>query len=291
MQSVLEGRDTLAVMPTGSGKSAIYEVGGLHLEGPTIVVSPLIALQRDQVDGLRERGVAAAAVVNSTLGRGQRREALADVQEGEVEFLFLAPEQFGSEDVLRELRAARPSLFVVDEAHCISDWGHDFRPDYLRLGAVVEALGRPTVLALTATAAPRVREEIVERLGMRNPRVVVRGFDRPSLRLAVLPFDREAAKTAALLRHVAAADKPGIVYVATRRQAEDVASALVESGVQADAYHAGMRPADRETVQARFMDDRSEVIVATSAFGMGIDKPDVRFVHHHHVSESLDAYY
>src|SRR5215212_4300506 len=174
IESALRGRDTLAVMSTGSGKSAIYQIAGLLLPGATVVVSPLIALQRDQVDDLAERAAGGAAQLNSKISVSERERALAELAEDALEFLFLAPEQLANPDVLGELAAARPSLLVVDEAHCISEWGHDFRPDYLRLGAVADALGRPAILALTATAAPPVRDEIVERLRLRDPLVVVR---------------------------------------------------------------------------------------------------------------------
>src|SRR5918998_1663333 len=188
IESVLAGRDTVVVMSTGSGKSAIYQIAGLLIPGATVVVSPLIALQREQVDDLRERAAGGAAQLNSTVRAAERDAALAELAEDALEFVFLAPEQLAKPEVLDELAVAQPSLLVVDAAHCISEWGHDFRPDYLRLGEVAEALGRPTVLALTATAAPPVREEIGERLGMRDPRVVVRGFDRPNIRLAVERF-------------------------------------------------------------------------------------------------------
>src|SRR3954454_383922 len=176
IESVLAGRDTLVVMSTGSGKSAIYQIGGMLIEGATVVVSPLIALQRDQVEDL-----ASAAQLNSTVPVAERERALAELAENALEFLLLAPEQLANPEVLAELAAAQPSLLVVDEAHCISEWGHDFRPDYLRLGAAAEALGRPTILALTATAAPPVRDEIVELLAMREPEIVIRGFDRPNI--------------------------------------------------------------------------------------------------------------
>src|SRR3954453_8319433 len=199
IESALRGRDTLAVMSTGSGKSAIYQITGLLTHGATIIVSPLIALQRDQVDALQERAAGGAAELNSSLGAEAREQALAELAEDALEFLFLAPEQLGNEDVLAELAVAEPSLVVVDEAHCISEWGHDFRPDYLRLGAAIEALGRPTVLALTATAGPPVRQEIVERLGLRDPDVVIPGFARPNIRLAVERHHDEDRKLRALL--------------------------------------------------------------------------------------------
>ena len=189
------------------------------------------------------------------------------------------------------MQASEPSLFVVDEAHCISEWGHDFRPEYLRLGAVIEALAHPRVLALTATASPPVRREIVERLGMREPRIMVRGFDRPNIRLAVEGFAEEEDKREALIARVVDAPKPGIVYAATRKHAEELAAALGERGVNAVAYHAGMAAGERTRIQEAFMSDAADVIVATTAFGMGVDKPNVRFVYHLDVSESVDAYY
>ena len=291
IEAVLRGRDTLAVMSTGSGKSAIYQIAGLLTPSATVVVSPLIALQRDQVDELRERAAGGAAQLSSSVPAAEREEALAELAEDALEFMFLAPEQLAKPDVLDELAVARPSLVVVDEAHCISEWGHDFRPDYLRLGAAIQALERPTVLALTATAAPPVRDEIVERLGLRDPAVVIRGFDRPNIRLAVHRHYDAEHKLRALREHVAAAEPPGIVYVATRRHAEELAAELREDGVRAAAYHAGMRGAERDATQERFMDDGIDVVVATTAFGMGVDKPNVRWVVHAEISASLDAYY
>ena len=290
IESVLAGRDTLAVLSTGSGKSAIYQIAGLLSAGATLVVSPLIALQRDQVDALRERALGAAQL-NSSVPQGERDEALAELAEDALEFLFLAPEQLANAEVLDELAASRPSLIVVDEAHCISEWGHDFRPDYLRLGTAIETLGHPPVLALTATAAPPVREEIVQRLGLRDAEVVVRGFDRPNIDLAVERFHDERHKDRALVDAVAEAAKPGIVYAATRRRTEDLAAALAEREVRAHAYHAGLKASEREAVQEGFMDGDAEVIVATTAFGMGVDKADVRFVFHAEVPESVDSYY
>jgi ATP-dependent DNA helicase RecQ len=292
--AVLDGRDTLVVMSTGSGKSAIYQIAGLLVPGATVVVSPLIALQRDQVEDLAERAAGGAAQLNSTVAASERQRALAELAEDALEFLFLAPEQLANPQVLDELAVARPSLLVVDEAHCISEWGHDFRPDYLRLGAAVEALGRPTILALTATAAPPVRDEIADRLGMRDPLVLIRGFDRPNIRLEVQRFHGERSaerKQRALEDRIAGSEPPGIVYVATRRQASELADRLCERGVRAAAYHAGMPGRERDKTQTRFMDGDVDVVSATTAFGMGIDKADVRWVHHAEISESLDAYY
>jgi ATP-dependent DNA helicase RecQ len=290
---VAGGRDTLAVLPTGAGKSAIYQLAALIIPGPTVVVSPLIALQRDQVSTLLANGVEAAEA-NSHVKAADRRQAFDDLIAGDLEFLFLAPEQLANADVLAQTVAARPSLLVVDEAHCISAWGHDFRPDYLRLAEFADALGRPPILALTATAAPPVRAEIIERLRLRDPLVVARGFDRPNISLAVERFTDGDTKRAALLDRVAeraGRDGTGIVYVATRRAAEEVASALVDRDVRAAAYHAGLPAALRREVEGAFAADEVDVVVATTAFGMGIDKADVRYVFHHDVADSLDSYY
>jgi ATP-dependent DNA helicase RecQ len=291
VESVLDGRDTVCVMSTGSGKTAIYQLAGMLREGPTVVVSPLIALQRDQVESIEGEDVE-AAVLNSTLSERAREETLEEAEEGEVEFLLLAPEQLTKPEVRGDLRRARPALFVVDEAHCVSQWGHDFRPDYLALADAIEAIGRPVVLALTATAAPPVRADIVEVLRLRDPAVVVRGFDRPNIHLAVRRFRDDSAKRRAVVEAVVGARPPGIVYVATRRACEELAEELVARGVHACAYHAGMSVGRRDEVQERFMGgDGCSVVVATVAFGMGIDKANVRWVFHEHVSDSLDSYY
>jgi ATP-dependent DNA helicase RecQ len=297
IESVLDGRDTLCVMSTGSGKSAIYQLAGMLIDGPTVVISPLIALQRDQMDAVDARTDGfEAATLNSTLSERRRGELLDDVEDEEIEFVLLAPEQLANEEVLDRLRSSGVSLFVVDEAHCVSQWGHDFRPDYLRVGPAIEALGHPPVLALTATAAPPVRDEILELLGMRRPNVVVRGFDRPNLRLEVQRFHEASKKHGALVERVrevaGAGGTPGIVYCATKRAAEELAAELRDLGVRADVYHGGLSAKKRERRQQAFMEsDGIDVMVATIAFGMGIDKPDIRFVFHHDVSDSVDSYY
>src|SRR3954454_6771023 len=249
--AVIDGRDTLAVMSTGYGKSAIYQIAAVLIPGPTVVVSPLIALQREQAEELEEQGVGGAANVNSTVSAGERRETFEELEEDELEFVFMSPEQLAREDVQAELAAAKPSLFVVDEAHSISEWGHDFRPDYLKLGAVAEAIGRPPILALTATASPPVREEIVERLGMRDPELLVRGFDRPNIHLAVERFHDAHAKRRALIERIGREPKPGVVYAARRRLAEELAEELREPRVSALPYHGGMRKPARVDAQER----------------------------------------
>ncbi|MCU1371629.1 MAG: ATP-dependent helicase, RecQ family [Ilumatobacteraceae bacterium] len=288
---LLDGRDTLAVLATGAGKSSIYQVAAALLPGPTVVVSPLIALQHDQQRVIAESDVGAAGAANSTRSDRARADLLEAAEAGDVEFVFLAPEQFRRPETLERLRAAAPSLFVVDEAHCVSVWGHDFRPDYLRLGPVIESLGHPPVLALTATAAPPVQDEIIERIGMQAPVRVVTGFDRPQLHLEVVTCTDARTKAQGLLDRVQQTTGTGLVYVATRRTAEELAAALEERGEAAAAYHAGLPAAQRKETQDAFLGGDLRVVVATNAFGMGIDKPDVRFVFHHDVPESLDAYY
>ncbi|GGW09503.1 ATP-dependent DNA helicase RecQ [Streptomyces capoamus] len=292
MEWVLEGRDSLVVMPTGSGKSAVYQVPALLLSGPVVVVSPLLALQRDQIAGLPggERGPGAVAV-NSDLGAAETEEAWEAVREGSVRYVYLSPEQLAKDEVVERLTEARPALVVVDEAQCVSSWGHDFRPDYLRLAQAVRRLGRPPVLALTATAAPPVRQDIVERLGMDRPRQLVTGFDRPNIRLEARRHLEDDERRARVLEDAAAAPKPGIVYAATRKDSESYAAELAGLGLAAGAYHAGLRAAERRRIHEEFLSGDLDVVVATSAFGMGIDKENVRFVLHASLPGSLDAYY
>ena len=291
MDALLDGRDVLVVMPTGSGKSAIYQVPTVMLGGPAVVVSPLIALQRDQVTGLRESAAPDAVAVNSAQPRSATDKGWRAIRDGDAEYLFLSPEQLAKDQVVERLRDLGPSLFVVDEAHCVSAWGHDFRPDYLNLGEAAERLGRPPVLALTATAAAPVRDDIVEHLHMRDAHVVTAGIDRPAIHLSVRTFTDDAAKREAVSRWTAAARAPGILYTATRKDTEAYAERLRQDGVDAEAYHAGLKAADRRRIHDGFMAGAPAVVVATSAFGMGIDKADVRFVAHASCPESLDSYY
>ena len=295
IEAVVGGRDVLAVMPTGYGKSAIYQVAAHLLDGPTLIVSPLIALQVDQVRQITEaEGAGEAVAVNSNRAAGAIADAWEAVRTGEAEFLFLAPEQLAKPEVVAGLADAGVSLVVVDEAHCVSSWGHDFRPDYLGLGAVIEALGHPRVLGLTATGSAPVRDEIVERLGMREPLILVGGFDRPGIHLAVERHEHAREKEEAVLRTVLTAEKPGLLYVATRKDTERFAERLRAEGLRAAAYHGGMGARERQAVHEAFLADGPagfDVVVATSAFGMGVDKPNVRFVVHAAITESLDAYY
>ena len=291
VDAVAGGRDTLIVFPTGSGKSAVYQLAGLRRGGVTVVVSPLLALQRDQIASIDEAPDAPAAVAISSgvSARGTRR-AWAAVESGEPVYVFLAPEQFANPEVLDRLAAADVRLFVVDEAHCVSSWGHDFRPDYLRLSEAIDALRRPPVLALTATASTPVREEIVARLGLRDPLVEVRGIDRPEIHLAVQRHEDDARKRRGVLETALGEEGATLVYVATRRDTERYAAELTDGGRPAVAYHGAMPRAERARVHDGWRAGRTPLVVATSAFGMGVDRADVRLVVHAAVPDSLDAY-
>ncbi|HEX5742178.1 MAG TPA: RecQ family ATP-dependent DNA helicase [Pilimelia sp.] len=291
MRAVLAGRDTLAVMPTGAGKSAIYQVPTAVRGGATVVVSPLIALQRDQVAGLAGSGAPAAVAVNSDQSDTANADAVAALRDGRAGFLFLSPEQLTREAMVTAVGAAAPRLLVVDEAHCVSTWGHGFRPAYRRIADAAARWGGPPVLALTATAAAPVREDIVSVLGLRDPVHVVGGFDRPNLRIWVRRYVTDDDKRAGLAEWLDALPGAGIVYAATRRDTEEHAAGLAARGRAAAPYHAGMAAGARARVHEAFLAGDVEVVVATTAFGMGIDKPDVRFVAHADVPDSLDAYY
>jgi ATP-dependent DNA helicase RecQ len=282
--ALVAGRDCLVVMPSAAGKSAVYEIGAIARNGPAVVISPLVSLERDQASGLRARGLAAFPV-NASTRAAEREQAYRLLRDGTPGFVFLAPEQLARDEVRSVLAGAPLALLAVDEAHCVAAWGHDFRPDYLRIGAVAESLSpRPPVVALTATAAAPVREEIVTRLSLNQPKEIVTGFDRPEIHLSVRGYHQRAAKDQGVLEVAGALGGNGLVYAATRRQAEDLAARL-----KLPAYHAGLSTEDRDAAQRAFMQGRS--IVATSAFGMGIDRPDVRFVVHAAVPGSLDEYY
>ena len=283
-------RDTIAVLATGTGKTAIYETAGYLLDGPTLVISPTIALQRDQAQTLREHGHPTASI-SSARSERSRRQALADFADQKLEMLLLAPEQLGNAEVMAEIEKGRPSLVVVDEAHCVSEWGHSFRPDYLLLGAVVQRLHHPRVLALTATAAPRVRRDIAERLAMRDPAVIVGNADRPEIWLGARLFSRNRERDEALV--AAAVDVQGgvIVYAPTRRRCTELATALADAGRPAQVYHAGLPVRERRETADAFLAGRAQTIVATNAFGMGVDRPDIRAVLHAGPPTSVDQYF
>lgn len=286
---VISGKSVVAVMPTGSGKSLCYQLPALVLPGLTLVVSPLIALMKDQVDHLQRLGLP-ANLINSAVPRDVQRSRLEKAMRGELKLLYVAPERFQNDQFRAALERLRVSLFAVDEAHCVSLWGHDFRPDYLRLRSVIDRIGRPPVAALTATATPAVRQDIVKQLGIEGAQQIVSGFDRPNLYLDVRETSTVAAKVHAIAR-LSAWAKTGIVYAGTRKNVDDIHRWLRRAGVDALAYHAGLSMQDRKSVQERFMSGESGVIVATNAFGMGIDRADVRFVVHADIPDSLEAYY
>ncbi|HEY0485135.1 MAG TPA: RecQ family ATP-dependent DNA helicase [Mycobacteriales bacterium] len=289
IRAVLE-TDGLAVLASGTGKTAVYETAAALLGGPTVVVSPTLSLQRDQVAALREHGHTAAAL-NSARGEAGQRTVLESFAAGATSFLLLAPEQLVKEDVAEVLGRAGVTLVVVDEAHCVSEWGHDFRPAYSSIGAAVERLGHPRVLALTATASPRVRRDIVDHLGLRDPAIVVREADRPNIWLGAQLFSEESARDAALVEAVLAEPGAAIVYAPTRRRCETLADALRDAGREALVYHAGLRVADRRAAQDAFLGGTAQLVVATNAFGMGVDRPDVRAVFHAGPATSVDEYY
>jgi ATP-dependent DNA helicase RecQ len=290
--ALLDGRDAIVVLPTGAGKSAVYQVAGTMSDGLTVVVSPLIALQDDQLAQLESApGAPRGAVLNSTLGERATEATWDELRTGAVRFVFLTPEQLAKESVVRDLRDIGVGLMAIDEAHCVASWGHDFRPDYLGLGAVREQLGAPPIVALTATGAEPVREEVAARLRLRDPAVVVRGVDRPNIELTVRRAVTADEKKSEVIEFVAGTSGSGLLYTATRREADDYAAALEDRGKRVRVYHAGMPKTERAETHRAFLDDEVDVVVATNAFGMGIDKPDVRFVTHASIPESLDSYY
>lgn len=295
VEAVMRGEDAVVVMPTGSGKSLCYQLPALELPGLTLVISPLIALMKDQVEGLVRRFRVPAAFLNSTLDWREMRERMEAVRAGRVKLLYVAPERLKDGEFLKLLEAVELSLLAVDEAHCVSQWGHDFRPDYLRIGRVTRRFPGVRVMALTATATGKVREDIVEQLalgqaGRRAPAVFVRGFERPNLMISVSRCGTHAEKMAHVLRAVEDW-RIGIVYCSTRKQVEKVWQKLTARGLDVPMYHGGMSDGDRERMQNRFMNREVDLVVATNAFGMGVDRGDVRFVLHWDIPGSMEAYY
>jgi ATP-dependent DNA helicase RecQ len=290
INSVVAGRDTLAVMPTGAGKSLCYQLPALHLPGTTIVVSPLIALMKDQADKLRELGVSAREV-NSTIPAAELKQTMTDIAAGAIDFVFATPERLEDPAFREMLQAIEIDLFVVDEAHCLSEWGHDFRPAFLALGAAIESIGRPPVLGLTATATDRVLDDITRQLQLRDPAVFHLGMYRDNLQYTVEHTASEIKKQQRLVARLREIDGTGIVYVATIKHCDEVAQLLEAEGLAVERYHGRLAARKRTAAQDRFMRGELKAIVATNAFGMGIDKPDIRFVIHYDMPGSLEAYY
>jgi ATP-dependent DNA helicase RecQ len=286
---IMAGEDVFVLMPTGGGKSLCYQLPALLLEGITVVVSPLIALMKDQVDSLLARNIP-ATFINSTLSLAEQKQRINALKAGEFRLVYIAPERFRSEPFLQALGEVSISLFAVDEAHCVSQWGHDFRPDYYRLGSVLDQLGRPRVAAFTATATPEVRDDVIRCLGLTNVKIFVAGFARPNLRFTVTDATSESAKYKRL-HQLVEQQGTGIVYCATRKRVDQVADYLQRLKIQVVRYHGGIDDAAREAAQNRFNQDQCDVVVATNAFGMGIDRPDLRFVAHFEIPGSLEAYY
>ena len=289
VRAVLSGRPTIAILPTGGGKSLCYQLPAMLLPGTTIVVSPLVALMKDQVDALNAKGLP-ATFINSSLTESERAERQSALRRGAYRLVYVAPERFRSSSFLNALSGVRCPLLAVDEAHCISAWGHDFRPEYQRLAQARSQVSAERILALTATATPEVRRDIATALEMRDPRVFVAGFDRPNLFIEVSKVAGDKEKLGRLFA-LARTGEPGLVYAATRKNVEKIVAAMRSSGLDALAYHAGLEDAERSSVQDAFLGGRVKVVVATNAFGMGVDKPDIRFVAHFDVPRSLEAYY
>ena len=290
IDNILEKKSTVVIMPTGGGKSLCYQLPALVLDGVTIVISPLIALMKDQVDNLERLGIP-ATFVNSSVSLSETAKRLESVKREEYKLLYIAPERFYNMEFIRALEDIKVSLFAIDEAHCISQWGHDFRPSYLKLKDALEHVGSPPVIALTATATPEVRMDIISQLGLKNPEVIVTGFGRPNLQFGVISAKEQQKPRFVIDAINSVDDGAGIIYVGTRARADSLLQILLEENIEAVSYHAGMDAEDRKWVQENFLKGKAKVIIATNAFGLGIDKADIRFVIHYDMPGTVEAYY
>ncbi|HPY08741.1 MAG: RecQ family ATP-dependent DNA helicase [Patescibacteria group bacterium] len=291
IDSILRGQDTMVVLPTGGGKSLVFQLPALVMEGVTIVISPLIALMKDQVDSLEKVGIP-ATFINSAISTGETLKRLAKIKAGFFKLVYIAPERFYNRTFLNDLKNIKVSLFAIDEAHCISQWGHDFRPSYLRLKEAIKLVGTPPVVALTATATIEVREDIIKQLGLKEPTQIITGFARQNLQLAVIPSSN-GQKIENILNFLTTNPNigAGIIYTGTRAKADEILELLIEHDIKAVSYHAGMDQSSRDWVQEQFMKGEAQVVVATNAFGLGINKHDIRFVIHHDLPGTIEAYY
>lgn len=290
IDNILHKRHTVVVLPTGGGKSLIYQLPALVLEGITLVISPLIALMKDQVDSLGKVGIP-ATYINSSLSQNETSQRLTKIKSGVFKLVYIAPERFYNQEFIDDLKQIKVSLFAIDEAHCISQWGHDFRPSYLKLKEIIRRLESPTVVALTATATPEVRDDIIKQLGLSDPDLVIRGFARPNLQFGVVQSN-DSQKIDFIVDIIKNMNQgSGIVYVGTRNKADELVEILVANDIQAVVYHAGMDSDSRDWVQNSFLSGQAQVVVATNAFGLGINKKDVRFVIHHDLPGTIEAYY